>query len=275
VLGVRAEAADEEIKASFRRLAKQVHPDLHPADAEAPRRFQELVRAYETLSDQPSRTAYDVSIANQRSLRCWRFRANAMTVVAAFALTVSVGLHWRSLSEAFLPAGEYLARLASNESVAPMSRKGEEVSTFMPQKSPQRTPEIGGAVANESVDAPAAPLPDETPSDEHVAGFLLQYEPQKIPSPQPVPSVNQATSDDHLAPPDEKKLRSAMPAVPSKTHGWATIRDAQIAEMLKTDAQKMGWSMCREGYVYEPSRNVCVHQSKKAKGPAAKKKTPQ
>jgi hypothetical protein len=32
----------------------------------------------------------------------------------------------------------------------------------------------------------------------------------------------------------------------------------------------MGGSMCREGYVYEPSRNVCVHKSKKAK--AAKKR---
>ena len=33
---------------------------------------------------------------------------------------------------------------------------------------------------------------------------------------------------------------------------------------------QMGMSMCKEGYVYESSRNVCVHKSKKAK--AAKKK---
>jgi hypothetical protein len=33
---------------------------------------------------------------------------------------------------------------------------------------------------------------------------------------------------------------------------------------------QMGMNMCREGYVYETSRNVCVHKSKKAK--AAKKK---
>jgi curved DNA-binding protein CbpA len=30
VLGVRSDVADEEIKATFRRLAKQLHPDLHP-----------------------------------------------------------------------------------------------------------------------------------------------------------------------------------------------------------------------------------------------------
>ena len=37
-----------------------------------------------------------------------------------------------------------------------------------------------------------------------------------------------------------------------------------------------GWSMgmCREGYVYEPSRNVCVQKGKKAKRSAAKKKAP-
>jgi hypothetical protein len=39
-----------------------------------------------------------------------------------------------------------------------------------------------------------------------------------------------------------------------------------------SQAQMMGWGMCREGYVYEASRNVCVHKSKKAKRPAARKK---
>ena len=39
--------------------------------------------------------------------------------------------------------------------------------------------------------------------------------------------------------------------------------------------QMMGWGMCREGYEYEASRNVCVHKSKKAKAKrAAKKKSP-
>ena len=72
VLGVRSDATDEEIKATFRRLAKQLHPDLHPGDADAERRLQQVIRAYETLSDRPSRMAYDAGLANQRLLRRWR-----------------------------------------------------------------------------------------------------------------------------------------------------------------------------------------------------------
>jgi hypothetical protein len=50
-----------------------------------------------------------------------------------------------------------------------------------------------------------------------------------------------------------------------------------LVEARPSHAQMMGWDMgmCREGYVYEPSRNVCVHRSKKGKRPAAKKKAPQ
>jgi hypothetical protein len=50
-----------------------------------------------------------------------------------------------------------------------------------------------------------------------------------------------------------------------------------LVDARPAHAQMMGWgmSMCRQGYVYEPSRNVCVHQSKKGKRPAARRKTPQ
>ena len=48
-----------------------------------------------------------------------------------------------------------------------------------------------------------------------------------------------------------------------------------LAPTSPSQAQMMGWGMCREGYEYEASRNVCVHKSKKAKARrAAKKKSP-
>ena len=48
-----------------------------------------------------------------------------------------------------------------------------------------------------------------------------------------------------------------------------------MLDARSSHAQMMGWGMCKEGYVYESSRNVCVHKGKKAKQPAAKKKTTQ
>jgi hypothetical protein len=50
-----------------------------------------------------------------------------------------------------------------------------------------------------------------------------------------------------------------------------------LVEARPSQAQMMGWGMgmCREGYVYEPSRNVCVHKSKKAKRRSVKRKAPQ
>ena len=47
-----------------------------------------------------------------------------------------------------------------------------------------------------------------------------------------------------------------------------------LVDARPSHAQMMGWGMgmCREGYAYEPSRNVCVQKSKKAKRPGAKKK---
>jgi len=139
VLGVRSEAADEEVKTAFRRLVKQLHPDLHPGDADRERRFQAVVCAYETLSDRQARLAYDADLRNQRFLRRWKFRANAMTVIAAFSLTVSVGLHWQVLSQVILPAGGHSSQLARNESTA------EGVLSFVQGASPQAAAELGGA----------------------------------------------------------------------------------------------------------------------------------
>ena len=145
VLGVRSGAVDEEIKVAFRRLAKQLHPDLHPGDADAERRLQDVLRAYETLSDRSSRMAYDAGLSNQRSMRRWRFRANAMTVVTVFALTVSVGLHWRVLSEALLPPGEHPGRLVGNETHTAISGKAEGASSSVQGGLPQAAEERGDA----------------------------------------------------------------------------------------------------------------------------------
>jgi molecular chaperone DnaJ len=59
VLQVSREATQEEIKKSYRRLAREWHPDANPEDPEAEARFKELAAAYEVLSDPEKRQRYD------------------------------------------------------------------------------------------------------------------------------------------------------------------------------------------------------------------------
>ena len=64
VLGVTRDAGDEEIKRAFRRKAKQYHPDANPDDPAAEARFKEVNAAYEVLSDEDKRAAYNRFGAN-------------------------------------------------------------------------------------------------------------------------------------------------------------------------------------------------------------------
>ena len=59
ILGVSRDAAQEEIKSAFRRLARDTHPDANPDDPTAEARFREIAEAYEVLSDPQKRAAHD------------------------------------------------------------------------------------------------------------------------------------------------------------------------------------------------------------------------
>jgi molecular chaperone DnaJ len=58
-LGVSREAGSDEIKKAYRRLARQLHPDVNP-DPETQERFKDVTRAYEVLSDPEKRRMYDL-----------------------------------------------------------------------------------------------------------------------------------------------------------------------------------------------------------------------
>ncbi len=58
ILGVEANASEDEIKKNYRKLAMQYHPDRNPGNKEAEEKFKEAAEAYEVLSDPEKRDIY-------------------------------------------------------------------------------------------------------------------------------------------------------------------------------------------------------------------------
>jgi DnaJ-class molecular chaperone len=59
VLGVAPDASSADIRKAYRKLAKQLHPDLNPGDRSAEDRFKEVAGAYDLLSDAEKRRRFD------------------------------------------------------------------------------------------------------------------------------------------------------------------------------------------------------------------------
>jgi len=59
VLGVKPDAGPDDIRKSYRKLAKELHPDLNPGKPEAEERFKTVTAAYDLLSDADKRARYD------------------------------------------------------------------------------------------------------------------------------------------------------------------------------------------------------------------------
>lgn len=178
--------------------------------------------------------AYDAGLKNQSLLRRWQFRANAMTVVAAFALTVSVGLHWRVLSEWIFPAGEYPARLVGNETHTAMTYKAEGVSSSMQGGSPRAAEERGDA-PNKSPELNAEPsyaLPDRSSAKELVDGSLAQPTTAEA----PIPNIGQSGEQRPQSWRRQRNDRTAKLAAPSpqqsrgRERGWMVGHSINVAE---------------------------------------------
>ena len=61
LLKIRRDATQDEVKRAYRRLARELHPDVNP-DPETHERFKEITQAYEVLSDTDKRRMYDMGV---------------------------------------------------------------------------------------------------------------------------------------------------------------------------------------------------------------------
>jgi curved DNA-binding protein CbpA len=96
-LGLLRSANEQEVKAAYRALAKQFHPDVNPREESAERRFKEISLAYQTLGDHAERAAYDHFLARWRAQARRRHRRLAAIAAASAMLsagTVTPALLW-------------------------------------------------------------------------------------------------------------------------------------------------------------------------------------
>ena len=59
ILGLKRNTSQQEIKQTYRRLARKYHPDVNPGDKSAEAKFKQINEAYEVLSDKEKRQKYD------------------------------------------------------------------------------------------------------------------------------------------------------------------------------------------------------------------------
>ena len=59
ILGINRNASEADVQQADRRVARSCHPDLNPDDKDAKRRFQEVQKAFDVLSDPNKRELYD------------------------------------------------------------------------------------------------------------------------------------------------------------------------------------------------------------------------
>jgi curved DNA-binding protein len=67
ILGVAPDADEKTIKSTYRKLARQHHPDVNPGDKQAEERFKEIGEAYQALGDPERRRKYDELRAQYQS----------------------------------------------------------------------------------------------------------------------------------------------------------------------------------------------------------------
>jgi hypothetical protein len=237
ILGVRSDATDIEIRAAFRGLAKQLHPDLNAGDVDAGRRLREVIHAYETLSDPALRMAYDANLAHWRSQQRLRLRSRAITMVTVFVLTVTVGLAWRPISKA-------LRTGAGNSASAPPSAPGSttgDAKTAAPDSAPT-VAKVAPSPAPRR-EGPAGPHASPSPEAKETEDGRRPgaSEPVRIMTPDDGASparseqagAEPAADEDRVRRPGDARVQAFLMVAPGTAERWVSYADRRFGFALE------------------------------------------
>jgi curved DNA-binding protein CbpA len=185
ILGLRPGADGKKIKAAYRALVKQFHPDIN-TDSHAEPRTKEINRAYETLGNPEARVVYDVELKRRRAAARARNLKVLATGMAAFLLTLCL-IPMVALLPLYRPTvrSQIVERTVSDASDRPEAGSGRAESGARAAADEQaRTsippPVIGSVISSEQ--APTAPRP----------GAPSPGDPARIES-----ALTEAGTDDH------------------------------------------------------------------------------
>jgi len=87
ILGVTKTASETEIKASFRKLAKLYHPDKNPNNPGALAYFEQVLNAYNILSDYQARKRYDSAFLSNRSTQGYQKKHTQQQTTKSYTAT--------------------------------------------------------------------------------------------------------------------------------------------------------------------------------------------
>jgi curved DNA-binding protein CbpA len=176
LLCVRPDDDAETLQSAFRNAAKANHPDLNPGDPDAPRRFRQIVTAYEILRDAEQRGAYDRLLALERAQRrakLTRAIVSGAAAIVAFAVVLIGGYTlFGHVSKTSVEVAEVAARKPADIIAIQPAIRAETANRVQPSERLLEAPEgvtVPSAVASSvNSDSPPAAA-NGRPAEIHVA----------------------------------------------------------------------------------------------------------